>query len=144
VYLMGAMELREGIRSIDGARSAYPVDVVAAMTVENIFDSFGVRLDGPAAAGLDLCIGWRFRETQHEWTLWVVNAAVHYRRGVNESATTLVDLTRPALDRLAAGVSTIDDEREGSQLSVGGDAAQLRQFIELLEQVDRYFPIITP
>jgi alkyl sulfatase BDS1-like metallo-beta-lactamase superfamily hydrolase len=144
VYLSGAFELREGIRTLEGARSAYPVDVVAAMTVENIFDSFGVRLDGPAAEALTLCIGWRFVDAEEEWTLWVENAAVHYRRGLDESATARVELSRPALDRLASDQSTIEDELTGPEFSIIGDAQTVRHFIALLEKVDRYFPIVTP
>jgi alkyl sulfatase BDS1-like metallo-beta-lactamase superfamily hydrolase len=144
VYLMGAMELRDGIQMIEGARSAYPIDVVAAMTVPNIFDSFGVRLDGLRAAISKLSMAWRFRDSGEEWTLRVENGALHYRTGIDESSFVTVDLTRSALDRIAAGVSTIDEETAGSEFSVSGDLIVLRRFGSLLESVDRYFPIVTP
>ena len=60
---METQELRHGIVRLEGAREAYPLDIVAAMTVADIFDSFGVRLDGPSADGVTLTIAWRFSAT---------------------------------------------------------------------------------
>jgi alkyl sulfatase BDS1-like metallo-beta-lactamase superfamily hydrolase len=144
IYLSGAMELRDGIHRIEGAREAYPLDVVAAMTVENIFDSFGVRLDGPAAGDLNLCIHWHFAETGQRWTLWVQHGAVHYRQGHSGSPDVTVELNRRALDRIVAGSTTIEEELDSDELSASGDVDVLRSFASLLEEVERYFPIVTP
>ncbi len=144
IYLTGAMELRDGIHRIEGAREAYPLDVVAAMTVENIFDSFGVRLDGPAAGDLNLCIQWRFAETGQQWTLWVQHGTVHYRQGHSGSPDVTVELSRRSLDRVVAATTTIEEELESDELSASGDVDVLRAFASLLEEVERYFPIVTP
>jgi len=144
VYLAGAQELRHGIRRLEGGRIAYPLDVVAAMTIEDIFDSLAVRLDGFAAEGINLAIGWRIADTGDDWTLWLENSAVHYRRGIADPVSVLAALSRKSLDRLAAGASTLDRETELDQLVITGEAGELRRFFDLLDEVDRYFPIVTP
>ena len=63
-YLLGAQELRSGVRS--GARSFPGVspEMLHTMTVALVFDYLGTRIDGPRAGGANIVINWRFTDTR--------------------------------------------------------------------------------
>ncbi|WP_457062968.1 alkyl sulfatase C-terminal domain-containing protein [Mycobacteroides abscessus] len=58
-YLTGAMELRAGITppelDLGGA-------IAAALSVEQLFDTVAIRINGPRAAAASLCIQWHFTD----------------------------------------------------------------------------------
>ncbi|MBS1847820.1 MAG: MBL fold metallo-hydrolase, partial [Actinobacteria bacterium] len=58
-YLAGATELRDGIFGTPTRASA---DVAGALTVEQLFDAMGVRIDGPRAWDEHLRIAWRITD----------------------------------------------------------------------------------
>src|SRR3546814_12072945 len=51
-YLTGAKELRDGVAQLPTPNTASP-DIVRSMTPELFFDFLAVRLNGPAAAGVE-------------------------------------------------------------------------------------------
>src|SRR5882672_7535666 len=64
-YLLGTQELRSGVLS--GARSVPAInpDMLHAMSVAQVFDYLGTRIDGPRAGTENIVINWRFTDT-HE------------------------------------------------------------------------------
>jgi alkyl sulfatase BDS1-like metallo-beta-lactamase superfamily hydrolase len=60
-YLMGAYELRHGIQ-VAALDSAGSVDMVSALSVEQLFDSIAIRIDGPRAWDTELAIDWHFTD----------------------------------------------------------------------------------
>ena len=59
IYLQGAYELRNGVPTAGGTQVASP-DTIRAMSPEMLFDYFGVRLNGPKAAGKNMSISVDF------------------------------------------------------------------------------------
>jgi alkyl sulfatase BDS1-like metallo-beta-lactamase superfamily hydrolase len=62
-YLLGAQELRSGVRA--GARSVPGVsaEMLHAMPIALVFDYLGTRVDGPRAGTTNIVINWRFTDT---------------------------------------------------------------------------------
>lgn len=135
-YLMGAKELRDGI---------YPTvlnlagGMAAALSVEQLFDTVAIRVNGPRAAAESFVIDWQFTDLGTTVRLTLSNGALI--RTVDPRRKTEVDLTltltKPQLLGLLAGqgLDGIDQV---------GDSTVLQRLLGLLEQPDPDFAIVTP
>ena len=65
-YLMGAYELRHGIEA-PALKAAASPDMVSALSVEQLFDSIAIRIDGPRAWSEQLAIDWHFTDLGHTY-----------------------------------------------------------------------------
>jgi alkyl sulfatase BDS1-like metallo-beta-lactamase superfamily hydrolase len=70
-FLTGALELRGGSSGTPTV-SASP-DVLAALSVPQLFDSMTIRVDGPRAWDLRLTIDWTFNDTGEQYRTSIVN-----------------------------------------------------------------------
>ncbi|MBF6174196.1 alkyl/aryl-sulfatase [Nocardia blacklockiae] len=135
-YLMGAKELREGV---------YPTalnlagGMASALSIEQLFDTVAIRVDGPRAAAESLVIDWQFTDLDTTMRLTLSNGALirtlDPRRRADVDLT--LTLTKPRLLALLAGqgVEGIDHT---------GDITALHRLLDLLDQPDPNFPIVTP
>ena len=65
-YLMGASELRQGI--VSAPVPSIGAGMATALTVEQLFDSVAVRVNGPKAWSEELTIDWRFTDLGESYT----------------------------------------------------------------------------
>ena len=63
-YLAGAEELRKGIQPL--TISDLGAGMAAALTVEQLFDTLAIRIDGPKAAEHSIVIDWQLHRRQRE------------------------------------------------------------------------------
>ena len=59
-YLTGAQELRDGVKP--PAVTDLGAGMAGALTIEQLFDSLAIRVDGPRAAAESLVIDWHFTD----------------------------------------------------------------------------------
>ncbi|WP_242910711.1 alkyl sulfatase dimerization domain-containing protein [Actinomadura terrae] len=135
-YLTGALELREGVRPV-------PLGIAAGMTaglsVEQVFDSMAIRVNGPKAWDEHLTIDWAFGDTAERHRMTLSNGVLIHRRvsdGIGGADLTLT-LNRPQLFGLVTGKSA-----EG--ITSTGDAGALRRLLAVLDGAEPDFPIVTP
>jgi alkyl sulfatase BDS1-like metallo-beta-lactamase superfamily hydrolase len=126
-------------------RRAASADIARALTLEQLWDAIGARVDGPRAAHLHIVIGWHFTDLDERWTLTLQNGALSAVSGrLDPSAHATVTLTRAALDALLLG----DEDAEGlftsGAFAVAGDGAKLGELFALLDEGDPAFAIVTP
>ncbi|MER5630537.1 alkyl/aryl-sulfatase [Streptomyces nitrosporeus] len=155
-YLMGAAELRGGVLGTPtrGAR-----DIIAALTVEQIFQSMAVRINGPrAAAAGRILLRWRIGPAPHPsavspddgretWTLLLSNGALTPVRGDaprGEQPDATLTLTRATLDAVTSGATTFADAITEGAVTLTGDARALLTFSTLTDRPNPRFPIVTP
>jgi alkyl sulfatase BDS1-like metallo-beta-lactamase superfamily hydrolase len=144
VYLTGAMELRNGVNRSREMRTASP-DMLAALSLEDIFDYLAVRLNGPAAAGRILRMDLEFVDSGDVFALTVANGVLQHDRGPHaEGADLTVTLTRRGLLAMTMLGTPVASLVDNEMLRVDGDAAELAGFIELLDGFDYWFDIVTP
>ncbi|MEU4690890.1 alkyl sulfatase dimerization domain-containing protein [Actinoplanes sp. NPDC023714] len=135
-YLAGALELREGITppalDIGGG-------MAAALSVEQLFDTLAVRVNGLRAAEERLVIVWNFTDSGEVVRTSLSNGAliqtVNPRTGVPADLT--LELTKPELLGLLAGHKVGD-------LRHTGDPDALGRLMAVLDTPDPAFPIVTP
>ncbi|MGV9415031.1 alkyl/aryl-sulfatase [Nocardia sp. NPDC003693] len=135
-YLMGAKELREGV---------YPTalslagGMAAALSIEQLFDTVAIRVNGPRAAAESFVIDWHFTDLDTTMRLTLSNGALI--RTLDPRRKTDVDLTltltKPQLIALLGGQGP-----EG--VNHTGDMAVLQRLLALLDAPDPNFAIVTP
>jgi alkyl sulfatase BDS1-like metallo-beta-lactamase superfamily hydrolase len=97
-YLVGAAELRSGPPKLR-APSTRTAEMLAALSLDNVFDLLGVRLNGPRAAGKTVLINWTFSDVGEQYALNLENSALTYTHGIEQDAQASLTLTRARFDR---------------------------------------------
>jgi alkyl sulfatase BDS1-like metallo-beta-lactamase superfamily hydrolase len=144
LYLVGAHELRDGPPPAPAGRRVASVDVARALSIEQLWDAMGARLDGPCAWDTTIVLAWEFTDVEERWTLTVENGALSTVKGkLAEDAHAKVTLTRAAFDAVLLGEDAGDLFASGAFV-VEGDGAKLGEFLGLLDEGDPAFAIVTP
>ncbi|WP_392840613.1 alkyl/aryl-sulfatase [Streptomyces sp. LN500] len=146
-YLMGALELRQGVTGTAPSAGSVP----AALSVEQIFDSLAIRINGPEAWDHRATLDWRFTDLDEQYRTSLRNgvlvptrmdpaeAAVGFEGapGFEDTpADVTFTLTRPQLLDLLAGKGL-------DTIAYTGDIGALRTLVSVLDSTDPDFPIVT-
>ncbi|WP_327090246.1 MBL fold metallo-hydrolase [Nonomuraea sp. NBC_01738] len=134
-YLQGANELR-GNKAAASLDSASP-DVARALSVEQVFDSLAIRVDGPRAWDTRLTIDWVLTDLGRTIRLSLANGVLVQTRGDGTPADLTLTLTKPQLLGLVA-------TRSLDGIRTEGDTGVLTTLLGLLAEPERDFDIVTP
>ncbi|WTX26893.1 MBL fold metallo-hydrolase [Streptomyces sp. NBC_00656] len=134
-YLMGAQELRTGVRPVPIATSS----MASALTVTQAFDSLAIRVDGPKAWDRTLTLHWHFTDLGESYRMILRNGVlIHFpTAGPVDDADLRLDLTKPQMLGVLAGKGL-----EGIEHT--GDPAVLQDLLSVLDEPDPTFAIVTP
>lgn len=151
-YLTGALELRQwrsGAERRAGRLSG--AGMVRAMDLGSLLDLVAMRLDGPAAEGKRIHLGVELTDTGQQAELTVENSVLHHgiREGdASDAARAAPDATivttRSALEDIVAGEAAVEDRITGGEIRIEGDPSKVAELFSLLDDFDRWFPIVTP
>jgi alkyl sulfatase BDS1-like metallo-beta-lactamase superfamily hydrolase len=143
-YLFGAQELRNGMPKVP-PRSPMPLDTLAALRTEQLWDVLGVRLNGPKAEGKHIVLNWSFTDTGETFVLNLENSALTYTEGVQAAnADASFALARGVLDQVIAKQTSFQDAVEAGKIKVAGDPARLTELMGLMDEFPRMFEIVEP
>jgi alkyl sulfatase BDS1-like metallo-beta-lactamase superfamily hydrolase len=143
-YLFGAQELRHGVKKPRGKMSP-PLDVVQALTPDMIFDSMAVRLNGLKAKGKAITINWYFSDTNERYILYLDNAVLNHTAGrQSKSADCSIEIRRDLFNKVIAGQTTFAARILLGQIKYQGSIKKLSELMELLDEPDPLFNIVTP
>jgi alkyl sulfatase BDS1-like metallo-beta-lactamase superfamily hydrolase len=135
-YLMGAWELADGI--VPAAVNSASPDVIAAMSVEQIFDSLAIRVDGPRAWHERLSIDWHVTDLGERRRTTLSNGAlIQQAEPPDEPVDLTLRLTKAQLLGLLAGKGVDGVARKG-------DTTALQRLVAVLDTPARDFAIVTP
>ena len=136
-YLRGAQELL-------GEIAAPPPDlsspsVLSGLTIPQLFDSIGVRIDGPRAGSEKLAIDWVLTDAGTTYRTELSNGAlIHADKGPRAGAP---DLTVTLTKGLLIGL-LFTQETEG--IVFDGDQGALGRLLTYVDTTSNTFPIVTP
>jgi alkyl sulfatase BDS1-like metallo-beta-lactamase superfamily hydrolase len=143
-YLCAAFELRNGVPQ---PRSLTPpgLNALRALTIDMVFDFFGVRLNGPKAEGKKIAINWNFSDTRQQYVLNLENSALTYvanKQLANADAT--LTLTRATLDTILMRKTRFPEAVQNGLVKIDGEPMKLLELFGLFESFNPMFEIVTP
>lgn len=134
-YLTGAFELRGELKPTSVATTGS--DLLTALTIEQIFDSIAVKLDGPRAWLEKAVIDWHFADGESRRMVLSNGVLSHSATMSGAPADLTLRLTRPQLFQVI-GTGKLDG------VTTEGDPQTIGKVLSLLDTVDTQFPIVTP
>jgi len=142
MYLTGAQELRvgvpEGLQPPGGK-------LLRALTIEQIFAVFGVRLRAEDVVDAAFTINWHFPDIGEHHVLGLRNCAVHHVPNSTDSdAEVSLTVDKSTLIELFARQTTFEEVLAANKMSIEGDANDLFTLFGSLEQAEVGFAIVTP
>jgi alkyl sulfatase BDS1-like metallo-beta-lactamase superfamily hydrolase len=144
-YLLGAQELRSGVRS--GTRSVPGIGapVLHVMPIAEVFDYLGTRVDGPRAGTATIVINWRFTDTHELLTSTLEHGALMAISGkTSPNAAATVTTTRTAFESLILEKRALADEMAQREISITGDAKAVSDLWAFLVDFGTGFPLAEP
>jgi alkyl sulfatase BDS1-like metallo-beta-lactamase superfamily hydrolase len=143
-YLVGAMELRNGMPKFSGSGTVN-ADTLKALSNDFFFDYLGVRLNAGRAEGKTMVINWKFTDSNQQFVLNLENSALTYvsgRQAANANAT--VTLTRDTLDAVTLQQTSLPDAVKAGRVSIDGDPQKLDELLSMLDTFKVLFEVVEP
>jgi alkyl sulfatase BDS1-like metallo-beta-lactamase superfamily hydrolase len=143
-YLVGAMELRNGVPKIPGNNTAN-ADTLKALNNEMFFDFLGVRLNAAKAEGKTMVINWSFTDSNQRIALNLDNSALTYVAGKQvPNADATVTLARGTLDAVTLQRTTFADAVKAGLVKIDGDPRKLDELMSMLDTFKVMFEVVEP
>jgi len=143
-YLVGAMELRNGVPKVPGNNTAN-ADTLKALNNEMLFDFLGVRLNAAKAEGKTMVINWSFTDSNQRIALNLDNSALTYVAGKQvPNADATVTLARGTLDAVTQQRTTFADAVKAGLVKIDGDPRKLDELMSMLDTFKVMFEVVEP
>jgi alkyl sulfatase BDS1-like metallo-beta-lactamase superfamily hydrolase len=143
-YLVGAMELRNGVPKILG-NNTVNADTLKALNNEMFFDFLGVRLNAAKAEGKTMVINWSFIDSNQRIALNLDNSALTYVAGKQApNADATVTLARGTLDAVTQQRTTFADAVKAGLVKIDGDPRKLDELMSMLDTFKVMFEVVEP
>lgn len=141
-FLTGASELR-GAAAGTPTETASP-DLMATLTLPQLFDSLAIRVDGPRAWSERLAIDWQFTDSGDRYHSALRNGVLVHGPGPGrDTADARIGTTRGTLLAVLGGAPTADLIAAG-KLTVDGATDALDRLTGVLDAPDPGFAIVVP
>jgi len=132
-YLEAAYELRHGTPETTVTQSVNP-DTVAGMSVGDVLDFLGVRLDGPRAAGVHIVLNFAFPDLDETYAVTLENSHLSYVRGKQDpGADATFVLPRKVLDMVLLRQTTLAQATQAGQATISGDPQKFGELMGLMD-----------
>ena len=142
-YLVGAMELRNGVPKIAAGNSAN-ADSLKAVSNDLFFDFLGVRLNAARAEGRKMAINWNFTDSNQQFVLTLENSALTHIAGRQPDADATVTLSRATLDAITLKETSFPAAVLAGKVKIDGDRTKLAELMSMLDTFDPMFPVVEP
>jgi len=145
-YLSAALELRHGVDAGSAPNITENAGgILPSMSLEMIFDSMSVRLNGPRAAHARISVNFDFTDTGERYVLRIENGVLsHTPNKQLEAPDATMRLARTSLDALILGSKPLDQLLAAGDLVIEGRAEALLELFGYLDTFESAFPIVTP
>ncbi len=142
-YLMGAQELRAGIKA--SAVSSSSPDTVRGMTNELLFDFIALRLDHTKTDGLKAAIQMEFTDSNEIWALELSNSVLNNTKGrVLKNPDFKLTLTRQAFLAMLLQGKKLPELVQAGMAKTEGDPKAFGAIVANAVAFQPTFNIVTP
>lgn len=144
-YLLGAQELRAGLTGNARRGPGISMQSLNVMSIGQVFDHLGTRIDGPRAGTAVIVISWRFTDNGESLTSTLQHGALTWIAGKNNpNAPTTVTTTRTTFDDVVLGQRTFAQATEQGDIAVSGNPEAISKLFALLVEFEPSFPMVEP
>jgi alkyl sulfatase BDS1-like metallo-beta-lactamase superfamily hydrolase len=144
-YLLGAQELRSGMRRGGRPVPGVSAEMLHAMQISQMFDYLGTRVDGPRAGTANIVINWQFTDTGESLASTLEHGALTSITGKTAAnAVATVTTTRTVFESVILGQRTLADATERGEITNSGDPKAASNLLELLVDFETGFPVVEP
>lgn len=142
-FLMGAYELRNGVKPGPGVNTASP-DMVAAMSPDLLLDYMSIRLNGPKAQSHKMRLNWQQPDGKN-FAIELRSGVLIYSEGKRfEDADATLQIDKNGLAAMLMGGVSLDKQLAAGTAKVQGNAARITELFSLMDTFDPMFPIVAP
>jgi alkyl sulfatase BDS1-like metallo-beta-lactamase superfamily hydrolase len=143
-YLTGARIL-EGSLDLDPIYSLLgdfliSPDVLSLFPALNQVENMPVRLKAEETLDLTEAVGFRYTDTDEQYTLEIRRGVAEVRSGLPGNAVATVKGTRASMGPLLSGVTPIAEALKSSEIQIDGSKEALVQFLGHFEMLYQKFP----
>jgi alkyl sulfatase BDS1-like metallo-beta-lactamase superfamily hydrolase len=142
IYLTGAMELRNGIRST-GVNTANP-DFVRAIPLENWFEALAARLNPDKAKDMNVSINMIMIDSGESIGVHVQNGVTSIRSDLFEDPTISVRMTKADLNAVTLGETGFGKLLATGKIKVEGNPLTFIKYLKAHDEAHPNFAIVTP
>lgn len=142
-YLVGAQELRNGVKKLAVANPAGR-DTQAAMPVEMFLDYFAVRLNARHAAGKTINVNFSFPGGKDNLALSLNRQVLNYRSRPHPKPDLELSINRDDLRDVFLGHAKLDDLVKAGKAKAEGNAGKLGEILSCVDEYNFWFNIVTP
>ena len=140
-YLLGAQELRGGVRGEARSFPGVGAEVLHAMPIGLAFDYLGTRVHGPRVGAANIVINWRFTDTDESLASTLKHGALTWITGKTApNAATTATTTRAVFESVILRQRTLAHAFEQREITTIGDAKAISDLLALLTDFDPGFP----
>ncbi len=137
-YLQGALELRRGVQP-PAVELAAAREMIAALSVGQLFDSVAIRINGPKAWDAHLTIDWVLTDLDRTHRTELTNGVLIQDDDPEHGGADLtITLTKPQLVGLFLGEVGLDG------IGTEGDLGVVATLLGFVDPARGSFPIVTP
>ncbi|MFF4901931.1 alkyl/aryl-sulfatase [Streptomyces sp. NPDC001068] len=143
-YLTGAYELRNG--QVGTPTVTASPDVVAALSLDQLFDALAIRVDGPRSWDADITVRWNVAGREPVTTR-LRNGVLTTVTGTGPAAAdpdVEIGLAEAELRGLLLGTLTPAELAARDTVTITGDAGRLTELVGRLDSPDPDFAVVTP
>ena len=142
-YLSAATELREGVKDLPTPKTNSP-DNVNAMDMPLFFDYLGMRLNGAKAGDRRSTLVCVLPDIEETWTLLLRHGTLSHRQGAEPDADATLTIERSDLNEVILGKTKLADLLKDGKAEIDGDEQALHDLLDLLDEFEFWFNIVTP
>ncbi|CAI4755807.1 AVB_G0047100.mRNA.1.CDS.1 [Saccharomyces cerevisiae] len=140
-YLVGAMELRQGVPK---RRSTGKRNNIGVLNNEMFFDFLAVRLNATKAEGKIIVSNWCFINSNERFVITLENCALTYIQGWQTDADATIALKRTTFEALLANEITMVDFLRSKEVEIEGNRLRIEELLKLFDDFDQSFPVVEP
>ncbi|MEU9403732.1 alkyl sulfatase dimerization domain-containing protein [Streptomyces sp. NPDC048242] len=141
-YLMGALEIRHG--SVGTPTFTVAPDLLAALTLDQLFDTLAIRVDGPRAWDADITVRWNLTDGDPVTMRLRNGVLTHGPSASPPSPDVEIALPEAELRALLLGTLSPADLASRPGVTLTGDPSALTELLSHLTEPDPDFAIVTP
>jgi len=143
-YLMGAQELRQGIKTQMAMTTASP-DTIRAMPVDTFLDYLSVRLNSEKAKDKKISMNLKLTDTNKNYAITVENSVLNYTPNkLDKKADVTIAMNRKTFNNMMLKPGSIDKQIASGDIKITGDKSKFKEFMNMLDTFDLWFNIVTP